>query len=432
MHSADVIGKDYLKKQALFVGLADLATALFIHLNPEWPVDGRLAPILAAASVPYFIFFMLFDRCGECLHKAIMALSLVGVAALGFVTHMTGGIVSPLTCFYFALLVSEVGYGVASPLTMYASVVSYLCVVLGEAFGFLAVSDPLAKAIYANPSVLIFIVLSVTSHLVITGYISKLILKKMRLDFTAEQEGRHAALKRFSELDAYSHIGMLAHRIVHDLRAPLASISGYVQLEMAAAGKNAEEKAALGDLDATVTKMTDSLASVTRYGRVAGGAAQKIMVKDFFKSLVSILGYYKDACGVQFRRNYPEAGDFCVMAVRQDLQQAYFNILKNAVEAVGKNTGDKIVEVAMRAEKGALEISISNNGPHIPEEILAKIFKEGVTGKPEGTGVGMLITHDLLMKNDIGIKIRNMEGSGVKIITEMQICTDGKPQEKGG
>lgn len=428
----NIIGKNYLRRQTLFVGFADLLAALFFYLVPESPFDRRLAPVLAAASAMYFCFFVWFECCVKYLHAIVIALSLAGLCVVAFVVHMSGGIASPLVCFYFALLVSEAGYGVTSPITVYAAVISYLCVVLGEAFGFLSVNNALSKAIYENHVVFVFIILTIAMHMIIASYISKQILRKLRSDFAEEQQQTQALLKRFSELDAHSHIGMLAHRMVHDLRNPLASISGYVELERLAPGKDSAQQAMLADLSETVTQISNTLTNITRFGRATESKKQRLFVKDFFNNLISIVSFSKDAAKVRFRRNYPQNRDFCVLAVRQDLQQAYFNILKNALETVKENAGDKTVEISMRSSAGMLEVEIANNGKPIPEEILGKIFKKAVTGKSGGTGVGLLITRDLLAKNDISIEIKNMEVEGVKVITKLPLCGNERQGGENG
>jgi nitrogen-specific signal transduction histidine kinase len=86
----------------------------------------------------------------------------------------------------------------------------------------------------------------------------------------------------------------------------------------------------------------------------------------------------------------------------------------------------------MRSSAGMLEVEIANNGKPIPEEILGKIFKKAVTGKSGGTGVGLLITRDLLAKNDISIEIKNMEAEGVKVITKLPLCGNERQGGENG
>lgn len=428
MESADIIGKKYLRVQTLFTAVAFLVTGIILSSDPAACfADRRLGAILAWASIVYFAFFALFNRCFHDLHGFVRLLSLFGICVLGFIVHMTGGVVSPLTCFYFALLTSEVGYGVISDTTIFASAASYLIVVLGEASGLLEVHNPLAKTVYDSPLLFIFLTAAVVSYMIMTGYIGKFIVKALRANFAEEQRRNQALRARFAALETHSHIGMLAHRIVHDLRGPLATISGYIELQLQSPGQDADEKAALSDVMGMVNKMADSLGSISRYGRVSDGKKEKIDLKDFFKAIVSIMGYYPGASKVRFLQNYPPGPELCVMAYRQDLQQAYFNILKNSLEAVADNTGEKTVEISARVSGGAVEVDIANNGRPIPGEIIEKLFKQSVTGKADGTGVGMLITHDLLSNNDISINIMNMGGTGVKTTTRLPLCRDKEP-----
>jgi signal transduction histidine kinase len=421
MTSSNVIRNICLGKRAVLTGIICLCAALVFYILQDVPFDKRIAHVLLTGSAAHFTCYLLFRRFTGDPQRGIVILSLTGIGVLTFMTHFTGGIVSPLSGLYFAILASEVACGVTFSITIYAALTSYLGVVLGEALGFLDVKLELAKTIYANPVVTAVIVVPIIFYMGITGHIGKVVLIKLKLEADEENRKHQGIIKKLSELDSYAHIGLLTHRIVHDLRGPLASISGYIELEHLSPDKTDAEKAALLDLSAMVMKMSDSLNNITRFGRVMESAKERIKVEDFFRSLIAMFGFYKDAHKIEFRQNYPAEGDLSVMAVRHDLQQAYFNILKNAVEAVKNNAGDKIVEVSMRRSAGTLELEIASNGRHIPPEILATIFQKAVTFKPDGTGVGLLITRELLVKNDISIEIRNTGTAGVLVVTRMPL-----------
>ena len=418
----DIIGGKYLRSHTLLAGVASMVTAIFIWLIPDCPFNRGLAPILCCTALMYLLFFIFFDKCAGYMQRVVLAMSFIGICAMTFVMHMTGGIVSPLVCFYFALLVSEVTYGITSPQNVYFCILSYLSVVLGEASGLLPVTDPLAKAIYVNKYIFFFIVTTVVTHMFLVGSFGRLVLKKLRQEFAAEQKEKQAVVNKLRQLDAFSQIGMLAHRIVHDLRGPLGAISGYVQLQIRHANQAGGSVSLLNELMDTVNKMTEALNDVARFGRVTVGRKERISLAEFFNSLIAILKLHKDSEKVEFRLNYSDKDRLAVMAVRQDLQQAYFNIFKNAVEAMQTNPGAKVFEISMRPSDGMAVVEITNNGPHVPEEILSGVFKKAVTGKADGTGVGMLITHDLLLKNNITIEMSNMEVPGVKVTTHLPFC----------
>ena len=130
------------------------------------------------------------------------------------------------------------------------------------------------------------------------------------------------------------------------------------------------------------------------------------------KNLVGIASFAPKARGVEFAVSEADPG-LAVTASRADLQQAFFNILKNAVEAVADNHDGRKVEIRIKREGRDAGVCISDNGPGIPEETLKDIFRKSVTTKTDGTGVGLLITRDLLIRNKGDIKLRAREGGGL-------------------
>lgn len=423
MHTSDIIGKKYLRAQAFLTGAAFVVSAAVIGHSPDIPFDRRLAPLLAVSSVGYFAFAALWPYILGDLRRAVMALSLFGIAVMGFVVHMTGGIISPLVCFYFALLVSEVGYGVTSPVSIYASVASYLCVVLGEWSGLLGTVNPHALAIYGDQVAFIFIVSSVVSFMLLTGHIGKLILTALRKDFADEQAHRRALQEKFSEISSMSHIGALAHRIVHDLRGPLGAILGYGDLLLRSPSGSPEDKELLGEMLHAVEGVGRSLTDVTRFGRSGGQVKEEVSLPGFFRNLLGIFKFDPSCGGVNMKFEHDSKGEPRVFASRQDLQQVYFNIIKNAAEAVSGMGKDESVAVGISSDQDAALVQVEHNGPHIPKEVLDSLFLRPVTGKENGTGVGMLIAKDLLKRNGGEIRAENLPGGGVRVITRFPLVS---------
>jgi signal transduction histidine kinase len=411
-----------IRRQALASSALGLLAVIIGFTMPDFPFDKRILWLILGMSTVYLGTYLFLWKLLERYYRhMISALSFLALVVMGFVVHLSGGIVSPFVFMYFAVLISEAAYNEESTFSIVVAALSYLGAILGEYSGILPATNSFSAKVYASPITTYGLVTILVSLMVISGFLVKDIVSRLRRKVIAENAEKQAVIGKLIELDACSNIGMMTHRIIHDLRGPLAAISGHIEIERSSPGKTDEEKDALNDLSGMVSKMADSLRDITRFGRVSGGKTEKVEIKGFFKNLISILAFYRDARQVQFRQNCPDAGELFVMAVRQDLQQAYFNILKNAVEAVLDNTGDKIVEVSMRRAGAMLEVGITSNSRPIPEEILSKIFLKAVTGKSNGTGVGLMITHDLLRKNDINIEIKNVDGTGVLVATRMPL-----------
>jgi signal transduction histidine kinase len=111
----------------------------------------------------------------------------------------------------------------------------------------------------------------------------------------------------------------------------------------------------------------------------------------------------------------PDSG-VIVQTDSEQITQVFTNIVKNALQAMeGKQDGDviiilKYVSEGQRAVKGLtendewVEISISDNGPGIAEDIRAKVFIPNFTTKNTGAGLGLAISKNII------------EGSGGRIM----------------
>jgi len=95
-----------------------------------------------------------------------------------------------------------------------------------------------------------------------------------------------------------------------------------------------------------------------------------------------------------------------IFADPDQLHQAFLNLLRNAVQAMN---GSGILTLRTRIEhrvkldtklhKMAVRVDIQDNGPGIPEEIFEHIFYPMVTGRAEGTGLGLTIAQNLVHRN---------------------------------
>jgi len=89
--------------------------------------------------------------------------------------------------------------------------------------------------------------------------------------------------------------------------------------------------------------------------------------------------------------------------------QILVNLMLNAVQAC---SADPEIVVAMNAEDGGVKIRIEDNGPGIPEELLARIFDPFYTTKATGTGLGLSLSYELARRIGGRLEAANAEGRG--------------------
>ncbi|MCM2268148.1 MAG: HAMP domain-containing histidine kinase [Elusimicrobiales bacterium] len=408
----------FIRKQALFSGLLGLAIFCICYLMPGFPFGEKFLWMVMALSCCYLATYLLLWRLFKSSYQLmITGLSIVGLGFMSVLVHLSGGIASPLVFIYFPILISEAAYGGCVVYSTAFAVVAYVLVIAAEYFGFLPSATVSAREIYASAPTTFGIGMFVVSFLIISGSVVKLIVAKLRTQVARENEEKHAVISKLSELEAHSQIGVLAHRIAHDLRGPISSISGYLQIEMLNA-KNPDDKAMLTEINDIVLGMSASLKGITEFGRAAV-PSETIVLSDFMRTLLAIISYSPQTRNVKFVKLYPENLKLSVCASRADLQQVYFNLIRNAVEAIRDNSGSKVIEVSIKAVENDVEVSISDNGPGMEPEVLKNLFRKSITTKKDGTGVGLVITRDLLARNGGDIEFHNLPAGGLWVATRL-------------
>jgi signal transduction histidine kinase len=104
------------------------------------------------------------------------------------------------------------------------------------------------------------------------------------------------------------------------------------------------------------------------------------------------------------------SGNPFVLADEQGLRQALYNLVMNALQA-GQFRGRVSIAVRDDEERDGVHMTISDDGPGIPEEVLPRLFEPFVSGKPGGTGLGLSIVRRLVEAHAGSISAANDNGA---------------------
>jgi signal transduction histidine kinase len=113
------------------------------------------------------------------------------------------------------------------------------------------------------------------------------------------------------------------------------------------------------------------------------------------------------------KKNYAPY-DLKVKTDRPKLKVALTNIVINAIDAMPSENGE--LRLCTKLIRGRHAISIQDNGCGISKESLPFIFDPYFTNKPGGVGVGLAATKDILLSNQIGVKVESRKGEGTRFI----------------
>jgi len=113
-----------------------------------------------------------------------------------------------------------------------------------------------------------------------------------------------------------------------------------------------------------------------------------VSIQGLFDRLSILVSPVKADSGVAIRFQYPQPG-FHVMVDEQMMVQAVINLVKNAAEALSE-ISDPLIEIACYPlPKNETELTVTDNGPGIPDEIQEEIFVPFFTTKTNGNGIGL-------------------------------------------
>jgi len=231
-------------------------------------------------------------------------------------------------------------------------------------------------------------------------------------------------LRRSERLAA---VGELAAGIAHEVRNPLASVSGCVQMMRAALAEEDVEQRRLMDIVLRETDRLDAL--ITDFLLYARPAPPKLEPVSLAALAGELEEMYEAVRPGGVEASFHVDPETRVQADGDQLRQLLWNLLLNAGQAMPG--GGHLVLAAGRVppqeaagsdrnpedgeEAPRVEICVSDTGTGIPPEALDRIFDPFFTTKPEGSGLGLAMVHRIVEANGGQIGVESELGAGTRL-----------------
>ena len=204
-----------------------------------------------------------------------------------------------------------------------------------------------------------------------------------------------------------SIVGELAAGVAHEIRNPLTTIKGFLQLYR---GENtAIDRLLLTELE-RIEGITSELLSL---GKPQAVQLNRTDLRELIEDTLELLSPEALMNGIQINLKEEDTA-FFITCERNQLKQVFLNILKNAMEAM--DGGEINIDLRKSAE-GECLISVQDQGCGIPEELLPRLGEPFYSLKEKGTGLGIMICHKILKQHhgSISYKSKMNEGTLVEI-----------------
>lgn len=134
-----------------------------------------------------------------------------------------------------------------------------------------------------------------------------------------------------------------------------------------------------------------------------------ISVKQLFEQIVTLIGIESDQNNILIESeiNPPELE---ISADKRQISQVLINLVKNSKEALKNSEEGRIVLQGKINEYGRALITISDNGPGIPEDLMDKIFIPFFTTKDSGSGIGLSLSRQIMLLHGGSLKVVSKPG----------------------
>ncbi len=224
-------------------------------------------------------------------------------------------------------------------------------------------------------------------------------------------------------------LGRLAAGIVHEVRNPLASISGSIQL-LRSELRLKEEDAHLMDIVVREADRLNSLVSnFLGIARPQEARTKPIRVDQVAREVIRLVrqqGYANP--GVEVVEEFDSVAE--VRADPDQLRQVLWNLVSNALRHSSGGQGAVRVVLQNGASDGRVELHVIDDGPGIPETVREQIFEPFFTTHTKGTGLGLFIARELCATNGASLELAPA-ASGAHFIVAGRNDTCQLPEPNG-
>ncbi len=225
----------------------------------------------------------------------------------------------------------------------------------------------------------------------------------MLLDTT---DRRHAEeMVRKSEM--LSVIGQLAAGVAHEIRNPLTSLKGFVQL---LDSHVTDKREYLSIMLSELNRIEYIIREFLVLAKPQDVVYQKRDVRPMLEHIIALGETHAILHSVEIQLAIAEADLPPVNCEENQLKQVFLNLLKNAIEAMPQG-GQVRVEVLCEQDE-TIVVRIVDQGCGIPEEKISKLGEPFFTTKETGTGLGLMVSYKIIHNHGGTITVKSREQQG--------------------
>lgn len=225
---------------------------------------------------------------------------------------------------------------------------------------------------------------------------------------------RHAEdqLRRTEKL---SVVGELSASVAHEIRNPLTSLKGFVQLLQKDDAQHQNYYQIMLDELNRINHIVGELLLLAKPQHLS---FEKANIEKILLDVISLLSTEASMYNIRINYHTPEKEIWSECEPNQ-LKQLFINVIKNAIEA--SSAGNTVEILLQKSESDRVIISVKDNGEGISDELLERLGEPFYSSKEKGTGLGLTVSFKIVESHHGTIHFDSEKGMGTNVVIDLPI-----------
>jgi two-component system, sporulation sensor kinase A len=234
-------------------------------------------------------------------------------------------------------------------------------------------------------------------------------------DITERKNAEEMLLKS----EKLSVVGQLAAGVAHEIRNPLTSLKGFLQLLQKRTTENGFFfELMLSELD----RINNIVSEFLVLSKPQTAKMERRNLVQIVQVVISFLTSQALLSNVQINASIQTGPEVMMDCDENQLKQVFINLLKNAVEAMPN--GGTITVTLVRPSRDRVRIRFEDQGQGIPEDRIPKLGEPFYTTKEKGTGLGLMVSFRIIEEHGGTIRVTSEVGIGTVFDVELPVSED--------
>ena len=229
--------------------------------------------------------------------------------------------------------------------------------------------------------------------------------------------------------DRMAVLGEMAGSIAHEIRNPLASISGSLQL-LKGDNLNTEEPQAQELMNIVIReseRLSKTIDGFLEYARPGPFEPEQIDLLLLVQDTLALLANSAELRADHMLEVHAEPGAYIAVVDPAQIRQVFWNLARNAVQAMPDGG---MLTVSLAHNTDGIEVTFEDTGSGMSSEEVDSFFQPYVSGSARGTGMGLAVVYRILTRHEVNIEVESEVGRGTRFLLTFPSVVDVEPDEQ--